>query len=157
MNVKLYKKKQVGALNDLDFSNKTGGKCQLKAHTYDKSISTRVIHPLASELPLRGTKWGRNTASLGQPLMMGVKVPGHLNVVESLWDCFCTLLLASGRPVSSRRAHSVTSIVGIPSIAHWQNGSLSWITSLWETLSGSPIQCPRREKGPLVVRHSLAY
>lgn len=41
---------------------------------------------------------------------MGVQVPGHLNVMESLGDCFCIHLLALGRPVSSRHAHSVTSV-----------------------------------------------
>lgn len=39
---------------------------------------------------------------------MGVQVPGHLNVMESLGDCFCIHLLALGRPVSSRHAHSIS-------------------------------------------------
>lgn len=113
---------------------------------------------MPKELLLMGTKWGRNnTASLGQPLMMGVNVPGHLSVMEILGDCTYVLLLALGRLASSLHAHSVASIVDIPSISHWQNGSLSWITSLWKALIGSLIQRPRREKGPLVARHSSAY
>lgn len=160
MNVK-SKKKWVGALSDLDFSNKTevetGGKCWLKMHTNEKSISVRVKHQ-RNCLLLMGTKWGRNnTASFGQPLMMGINMTGHLSDMESLRDCTYVLLRALGRPASSLHAHSVASIVDIPSISHWQNGPLSWITSLWEALIGSLIQCPRREKGPLVARHSSAY
>ena len=71
------------------------------------------------ELLLMGTKWGRNnTASFGQPVMMGINVPGHLSDMESLGDCTYVLLLALGRPASSLHAHSVASIVDIPSISH---------------------------------------
>lgn len=74
------RKRQVGALNNLGFSNKieveTGGKCTLKAHICEKYVSKRI----------KGKKNGRSWAptEVGTRLLwgssrgMGVKLPHHL-------------------------------------------------------------------------------
>lgn len=125
-------------------------KCTSMRNTFQSGSNT-------ARTAAHGHQPTQDTASLGQPSNDGCRSAWSLEHHGKLGRLRLYPLAGIRRLANTSHARSATSTVGIPGISHWQNGSLSWITSLWETLIGSPIQCPRREKGTLVVGLSLAY